>query len=113
MVRRVRRVVRRVRRPWWVGVLLATFGCNFSTITEQVLCGVVSFDGPLQSCSASGGRMHVATLNAFPHTALSFRWPPAMGCMRLHQAIHRPVEPGRQQHGGFVKVHGKAPAPKK
>ena len=24
MVRRVRRVVRRVRRPWWVGVLLAT-----------------------------------------------------------------------------------------
>lgn len=80
------RRVRRVRCPWWVRVLLTTFGCNFSAITEQVLCGVVSFDGPLtQSCPASGGCMHVATLNAFPHATFSFRWPPPMGCVRLHQ----------------------------
>lgn len=107
------RRVRRVRCPWWVRVLLTTFGCNFSAITEQVLCGVVSFDGPLtQSCPASGGCMHVATLNAFPHATFSFRWPPPMGCVRLHQAIHRPVEPGWQQHRRLVQVHGRSPEKK-
>lgn len=53
--------VRRVRCPWWVRVLLTTFGCNFSAITEQVLWSY------LRRSKVRGGEVSWCSLSEIRH----------------------------------------------